>query len=559
MLNRRKELRRRLSGFTLVELVMSMAIFAVLLGGVTAGLIVASRAVPDEADTTVAVVEAARTADSIADEMKAALWVMEHTSTAVTFTVPDRNGDGVPERIRYAWGGSAGNPLTRSYNGGTAINVVESVEAFNLTYTTFTTTEIYPGPLTESAESLLMSHDTASDLNEEHVHYDQWWAQYFKPALPSEAVAWRVTRVRFMAKDDNDELPTTLSLRLPNANFTPSETIVDSTSIDPAAVTGDHQWLEKSFTNAGGLAPETGLCITFTANAGNTCKLRVRDKNVVMANAAWVEGNPDWQTPVTNEALLFYVYGTHSYIGPDQTATREFISGVRIKLQPTDDAATAIITSAYLLNEPEVLSGLWELAFAKSPTIDHNGDGTVDWSQRGGGSFDVSKLVSRQWNGNMVLLDSAPVNNFTTLITAEATLRSTSTAGEGAVVMINADWGLGRCASIKASLVWDGGGSQNLAVYHKTDAVTDTALVTKKLSTTDFVTLRLLIDPSRDTVNVKHGEQDLGTYTYTRIVPAATEKFVTFGAASGTAEFKDFSVRVRESADVGGVVGGGAL
>jgi hypothetical protein len=49
-------------------------------------------------------------------------------------TVPDRNNDGHPETICYSWGGTAGNALTRSYNGGTASTVVPNVCQFQLTY-----------------------------------------------------------------------------------------------------------------------------------------------------------------------------------------------------------------------------------------------------------------------------------------------------------------------------------------------------------------------------------------------------------------------------------------
>ena len=36
----------------------------------------------------------------------------------------------------------------------------------------------------------------------------------------------------------------------------------------------------------------------------------------------------------------------------------------------------------------------------------------------------------------------------------------------------------------------------------------------------DFVTIRLLIDPSLDTVNVSVAGEDRGTYTYATIAPA---------------------------------------
>lgn len=56
----------------------------------------------------------------------------ENTTTAVTFTVPDRNGDNNPETIRYAWSGNAGDPLTRQYNSGAVVTVAENVHTFHI-------------------------------------------------------------------------------------------------------------------------------------------------------------------------------------------------------------------------------------------------------------------------------------------------------------------------------------------------------------------------------------------------------------------------------------------
>jgi hypothetical protein len=56
----------------------------------------------------------------------------ERTATAVTFTVPDRDGDNIDETIRYAWAGTPGDPLTYQLNGGTATTLADDVQQFNL-------------------------------------------------------------------------------------------------------------------------------------------------------------------------------------------------------------------------------------------------------------------------------------------------------------------------------------------------------------------------------------------------------------------------------------------
>ena len=51
-------------------------------------------------------------------DLEFALAFSEKTDHALTFTVPDRDGDFISETIRYAWSGTPGDPLTRQYNGG---------------------------------------------------------------------------------------------------------------------------------------------------------------------------------------------------------------------------------------------------------------------------------------------------------------------------------------------------------------------------------------------------------------------------------------------------------
>jgi prepilin-type N-terminal cleavage/methylation domain-containing protein len=145
------------TGFTLTELLLSTAIMGILMTGLASAILIASRALPDEGSVGSAVVGSAGVADQIVEELRAAIWIRERTPTAVSFTVPDRDADAVPESIRYAWSGTPGDPLTRQYNGGSVVHVLDDVHEFDLAYDLRMVTEEYPGPGIESAEILLAS------------------------------------------------------------------------------------------------------------------------------------------------------------------------------------------------------------------------------------------------------------------------------------------------------------------------------------------------------------------------------------------------------------------
>ena len=130
------------SGFTLVEMVLSMAVMTVLLGGIASALVIAARAVPGTATPVSLTVDGYYAAERLASELYAAQTITARGATSISFTVADRNGDANPETIYYSWSGVAGDPLDRRYNGGVAGAVLDNVYQFNLTYVT----QVISGP-----------------------------------------------------------------------------------------------------------------------------------------------------------------------------------------------------------------------------------------------------------------------------------------------------------------------------------------------------------------------------------------------------------------------------
>jgi hypothetical protein len=64
--------------------------------------------------------------------------IVTRSATQISLVVPDRTGDGAADTVRYSWSGTVGAPLQRQINGGTAETLLETVQAFGLTYDTVT-------------------------------------------------------------------------------------------------------------------------------------------------------------------------------------------------------------------------------------------------------------------------------------------------------------------------------------------------------------------------------------------------------------------------------------
>lgn len=536
----------RQGAFTLVELILSVTIMGILMTGLASAIVIVTYAVPSDESPAIMVVEATEVSDQIVEELRTAIWITEHSATAVAFTVADRDGDHVPERIRYEWSGTPGDPLMREYNGGAAIAVLENVRDIALSYEIVSVSEEYPGPPVESSEVLLSSYTGAADLKNFSIDQDKWIGQYFEPSLPGDALDWRVTKVEFEAKERGaTDGETLVQLRPADPNNLPTDTVLEQYTMYESDLGGSYAWREFNFSNAGGLTPGDGLCLVLQFVTADNHSANIRyDDDWGAGRLDTEDGGGSWDID-SDRAMRHGIYGTYSTPGPPRTATRYYVTSIQLALQVGDESPAYLVTAAQTLNTPELLSAMWETDFKSDPTLDHNGDGHPDWEVRGGGVFNTGSLVDGVWDAD-AKLDTYPDNDLVTLTTAEVRLRSTSVGDAGAVFRINADWNGSLCASLVARVQLQADDTQVALISHMLDSMSETKLVMVSGLPDDFVTIRLLIDPILDTVNVKVAGEDRGTYTYATIVPAENLHSSTIYADGGSAEFDYVSIRVSE-------------
>lgn len=128
--NTHRAIRRR--GYTLIELMLSVAAGSVLVGGLSGSLYIAAQSLEVNRGDLAEQRDAHQVLAEINRDAQSALTMTELTATTVTMRVPDRDGDNLPEIIRYAWSGQVGDPLTKQFNGGAAVPVATNVQAFSL-------------------------------------------------------------------------------------------------------------------------------------------------------------------------------------------------------------------------------------------------------------------------------------------------------------------------------------------------------------------------------------------------------------------------------------------
>ena len=191
------QLRARRAGLTLAELSVSLAVIATLMVAIGSVMVLTGRAV----GLTASQASDARVDDvltQIASEARMSLSVPVRSETSITFTVADRDLDGVPERIQYTWHG-AGKALVRRVNDLKEVEILPSVALFKLGYVAKSAAPPAAGPQVESTvDGLLYSHEGGSGTAH-GMSTNAWCAQSFVPNLNAQATSWRVTQVQIHA------------------------------------------------------------------------------------------------------------------------------------------------------------------------------------------------------------------------------------------------------------------------------------------------------------------------------------------------------------------------
>ncbi len=348
---RSNSLKRR--GFTLVEVVMSLLILAILLAAAEATLVASMKAIPDPKNLNAAINAGASATSRFRSELACALSVTEMGANAITFTVPDRNGDGNPETIRYAWSGVAGDPLTRQYNGGSIGVVVPSINSFQLQYDK--TSQAYY-TTSEGAEQVVYSFTNTLLPQDVALTSTSYPGEYFVPSLPNGTVSWRVSRVMLRVHDNSTpDGQASLQLRTATPGGLPTNRVLDQATMLESTFGSTAVWATYSFSHHSGLAPGSGYCVTVVYSSGSSdCGYVQKNTLSLLSSSTYLKSTNSGSTWTTSglDSLLIYVYGVPTF--QNAASYNYYLQNVRVSLATTSDTHSAVPASIRLLNAPQV-------------------------------------------------------------------------------------------------------------------------------------------------------------------------------------------------------------
>lgn len=121
-------------GFTLFELIASLAAASVLMVGLSSALFIAVQAVDVSDSPHLKLVEAHALLADMRSDLQFATAITDFQKDSITFAIPDRDdADTLPDTVTYAWAGND-RDLTRQYNGGAVAVVADAVFHLEFSY-----------------------------------------------------------------------------------------------------------------------------------------------------------------------------------------------------------------------------------------------------------------------------------------------------------------------------------------------------------------------------------------------------------------------------------------
>lgn len=361
--------------YTLVELVLSMTIMTLLMGGLGSAIVIANRAIPDPNSTTAATLDGYYATEQIAADLYVAQSFTVRTPTTVEFTVADRNhGEPGPELIRYEWSGTEGDPLTLQYNANPPTDVVPEVYDFDLTYglTTKSETTIEEGTVWTEAAPMAYFDGWTGITKDPKAHTlgpAFWVSQYFEVIVPDGTTELKFVRATIMANyvvSPPQAVQVAIHRSKGDGTYEPQSTPIGTpASIPGTTLSTTPFWKEAVFSDV--VVKDVGrmdYCLVVTLLGTMPAQVQylygksAPDDRIYLR---WTDdGGASWEpraNQLNEQDLCFFVYGSYATTGEEEITTeRYFLTSARLTLRVGDDAATRVETSIRILNAPEVMS-----------------------------------------------------------------------------------------------------------------------------------------------------------------------------------------------------------
>jgi hypothetical protein len=353
---------KRRSGVTFLELMVSLPTATVLIGAMAMCITITMRAKSQDDSLFRTTYDLAGAASQIAADLELATARVTSSATHIEFVVPDRDGDALPEQMRYEWGGAKGtnaNKVLWKYKNQDASVLFDNVGAFSIQTNSTSVSGSVPNHLL-SETAILKSMDAleGGEFRERVINASNSIGQYFIPDIPGSGKRWDLGSIRIMARAADSQLNGVLKVRVmrSNASKLPIAPVLAEVDIAESTLGTTYQWLDIPIAPISWQTQGTPLCITLSYGGGTGDVARVQfiqggtgappQSNLISSN----NGGILWTLPTGAAGLRFYAYGFYD----GYTGKRTFLTSIDLRLESSLNTTRKIETSVRLNAAPEL-------------------------------------------------------------------------------------------------------------------------------------------------------------------------------------------------------------
>lgn len=527
-MNSRQDTSRR--AFTLMELTVSLAVSALLMAALGSAVAIAAAALPSEGAVQTRVLDTSRSLERLGADLESAVYVLDTTSSAPVYAIPDRNGDGAPDTQSLSWSGKRGDAVRLVENGATPELILDNAAQFATDWAARSVTETLAPLARESAQSTLASYAPApSKADRERLYSGSLWCQFIAPTLPGDAIAWCVDEIRIAGKrsGSNANGIITAQLRAMVEGEAPSDTVLEEVTFPETLFgSGSDAWAPIEFPGETWIASgqDIGLLITYKSGTGSVGSWVHEDGSgkglwyayVSSGQDQVMEGSktPSWGPAPGKWQMLYIVKGRYRTSEPGGEVTHTFVTSVDVALSSAGDTDVPMEATVNLINRPQIVDSIWEAEFGVDPTtLDINTDGVADWARPDAGGFTMADLTSGVWAARHAL-KTQPAKDLSGVVIGEIRWRATDSGQPGATWTLTFDQSGGVQGRVIIQIAKVSSSEQAVAMITTDGAGTTNTLGAVSGLPLDMVEVRVVIDPDEDHVSLRVNGEDVGSYEY---------------------------------------------
>ena len=351
------------SGMTILELVVSLPTATVLIGAMAMCVTVMMRARSQDDMLFDSTYDLSKALNQIASDTRLATSYVSSSTNHLEFVVPDRNGDGLPEQIRYEWGGTSGdyaNKILWKYNTSPLSILFDDVGFFKLQMNySFASSAVANHLRTEVA--VLKSLDAYSNgaFREQAINSSNHIGQFFIPDITGTGKRWDLGAIRIMAKAADSNTDGVLQIRVMRGDTLtrqPTAPILADIKIEEWRLGSSYQWLDLPLAPICWQTQGTPLCITigYASGTGDIAKIQFLENGTDMPSHTNLltssNGGVSWTASNESRGLRFYALGFYD----GYSDNRKFLRSVDLQLGSARSAQQRLETSILLQAVPEI-------------------------------------------------------------------------------------------------------------------------------------------------------------------------------------------------------------